>query len=379
MLNTSIRTKHIVLAGAGHAHLYIAKHAKHLTEAGIQLTLIDPDRFWYSGLATGMLGGQYPPEKDQVDARPLIENAGGTFLQDTIEKIHRDEKTLSTQSGEEIRYDALSLNIGSTIDDQSIQGSSQYGWHVKPIVNLWNLRQKLEKHFTEQPRKSMKLIVVGGGLTGCEIAANLHNLASKFSAQVDIQLLTRSDSLLPSQPEGASKKLTDLFDSWGIQMCFHTSVKHIHENEILSRSGMSYTGDEIILATGLRANSLIADSGLSTTEDGSMVVQSNLQSIDEQSIFGAGDCIYIEDKPLPKLGVFAVRESPILLHNLQSSVEGKSLQNYDPQTKYLSILNLGDGTALALWGSFYWFGKLSMVLKEYLDLSFLKKYQKNLG
>ena len=374
-MNTSTRTKHIVLAGAGHGHLYIAKHAEALTGSGIQVTLIDPDRFWYSGLATGMLGGQYPPEQDQVDARPLIENAGGTFLQDTIEIIHRDKKTLSTMSGEEIHYDALSLNIGSTIDDQSIQGSSQYGWHVKPIVNLWNLRQKLEKQFTEQPGATKKLIVVGGGLTGCEIAANLHRLAEKFSAQADIQLLTRGDSLLPDQPKGASKKLAALFDIWRIHIRFNTSIQKIRENEVLSADGNSYTGDEIILATGLRANSLIADSGLSTTEDGSMVVQSTLQSIDDPSIFGAGDCIFIQETPLPKLGVFAVRESPILLHNLQSFVEGKPLRNYDPQKRYLSILNLGGGTALALWGKFYWFGKLSMILKEYLDLSFLKKYQ----
>ncbi|MBD3273896.1 MAG: hypothetical protein GF372_01220, partial [Candidatus Marinimicrobia bacterium] len=344
-----------------------------------QVTLIEPDRFWYSGLATGMLGGQYPPEQDQVDARPLIENTGGIFLQDTITKIHRDDQVLSTLSGEKIHYDALSLNIGSTIDDESIQGSSQYGWHVKPIVNLWNLRQKLEKHFTDQPEKSPNLMVVGGGLTGCEIAANLHHLAAKFGATAKVQLFTRSDSLLPAQPESASKKLADLFDSWGIDIHFNTSVQKISENEVWSADGDLFTGDEIILATGLRANALIADSGLPVTEDGSMVVRSNLQSSDDRSIFGAGDCIFIEETPLPKLGVFAVRESPILLHNLLSYVQGKPLRKYDPQKRYLSILNLGNGTALALWGGMYWFGKLSMILKEHLDLSFLKKYQDKSG
>jgi NADH dehydrogenase FAD-containing subunit len=378
-MHTASRTKHIVLAGAGHAHLYIAKHAEALTGAGIRVTLIEPDRFWYSGLATGMLGGQYPPEQDQVDARPLIENAGGNFLQDTVEKIHRDKQILITASGEEIRYDALSLNIGSSIDDGSIQGSSQYGWHVKPIVNLWNLRQKLEMHFTEQPENGLNLMVVGGGLTGCEIAANLQNLATKFSASVNIRLFTRNNTLLPDQPEGASEKLADLFHNWDIDIRFNTAIQKISENTVFSADGQSFTGDEIILATGLRANKLIAESGLSITEDGSMVVQSNLQSIDDPSIFGAGDCIFIRETPLPKLGVFAVRESPILLHNLQASVEGKPLRNYNPQRRYLSILNLGDGTALALWGGLYWFGKLSMILKEYLDLSFLKQYQDKPG
>ena len=66
--------KHVVLVGAGHAHLHVAKCAA----AFGRLTLIDPGLFWYSGIATGMLGGTYDRADDVIDPKTLVERHGGT-------------------------------------------------------------------------------------------------------------------------------------------------------------------------------------------------------------------------------------------------------------------------------------------------------------
>src|SRR5947209_4469363 len=57
----------VVLLGAGHAHLDAIRHARSFTRRGFDLTVVAPGPFWYSGLATGMLGGEYAPEDDQID------------------------------------------------------------------------------------------------------------------------------------------------------------------------------------------------------------------------------------------------------------------------------------------------------------------------
>ena len=49
--------KRAVLLGAGHAHLYTIKRAAEFTRRRHELTLVAPENFWDSGLATGMLGG----------------------------------------------------------------------------------------------------------------------------------------------------------------------------------------------------------------------------------------------------------------------------------------------------------------------------------
>ncbi len=51
-------------------------------------------------------------------------------------------------------------------------------WPVKPISNLWKLREHLEARFRagETPR----VAVIGGGPTGSEVAANLAALAARL-------------------------------------------------------------------------------------------------------------------------------------------------------------------------------------------------------
>ena len=73
------RSSRAVLLGAGHAHLDAIRHARSFTSRGFELVVVAPGPFWYSGLATGMLGGEYSPEEDQVDVARLVERRRRTF------------------------------------------------------------------------------------------------------------------------------------------------------------------------------------------------------------------------------------------------------------------------------------------------------------
>ena len=73
--------KRAVLIGAGHAHLYAAKRAREFTRRRFELVVIAPDAFWYSGLATGVLGGTYPSVMDRIDVRELL-GGDGRFIED---------------------------------------------------------------------------------------------------------------------------------------------------------------------------------------------------------------------------------------------------------------------------------------------------------
>jgi len=42
-------------------------------------------------------------------------------------------------------------------------------------------------------------------------------------------------------------------------------------------------------------------------------------------LVGGGDCIYFKDRPLDKVGVYAVRENPVLYYNLMASLEETDL------------------------------------------------------
>ena len=80
--------------------------------------------------------------------------------------------------------------------------------------------------------------------------------------------------------------------------------------------------DFIFLALGVKPAPIFRDSGIPTGPEGGLLVNNYLQSSSYPDIFGGGDCIYFQDKPLDKVGVYAVRQNPVLLNNLMARLEG---------------------------------------------------------
>ena len=120
---------------------------------------------------------------------------------------------------------------------------------------------------------------------------------------------------------------------------------------------------------------MLRASGLPVDADGALVVNDRLQSTGCANVFGGGDCIALESRALDKVGVYAIREAPILFHNLLASLGGEKLRRFQPQERYLLILNLSDGTGLATWGGWHWHSRLAFRWKDWLDRRFLAEYR----
>lgn len=367
----------VILVGAGHAHLHVASRADTLVERGARVVLVDPDWFWYSGLATGMLGGMYDAADDQVDPRALIEAHGGEYIQDRVKTVEAGARRLRLATGGELSYDYLSINVGSRLNGDAFPGAVEDPsvWSVKPISNLWKLREHLEArfHIGEMPR----VAVVGGGPTGSEVAANLKALARRYGIEMRVTLVTSSDRLIAEAPAGAARTLQRKLIRRGVVIRTHCRVVRREEEFLIAEDGSRVDADVVVLATGLQANSLVHDMDLPMYPRKGIRINSKLHSIADERVFAAGDCASMEGFNLPKLGVFGVRQAACIHANLQARLEGKPLVEYKPQKRYLAILNLGDGTALSTWGPFWWNGRSSMWLKDSIDRRFLDGFRRH--
>jgi NADH dehydrogenase FAD-containing subunit len=142
-----------------------------------------------------------------------------------------------------------------------------------------------------------------------------------------------------------------------------------------SESGEAVPFDVAVLTIGIRPQKLFSDSGLETSDDGALMVNESLQSTSSPDVFGGGDCIAIRGVPLDRVGVYAVREAPILFQNLLARVKGQPLRVFRPQKGYLLIFNLGDGSGLLVWGPWIWKSRLAFALKNHLDTRFMARFQ----
>lgn len=365
-------TRRVLLLGAGHAHLHTLRHAGAFHRRGIELVAVAPEPFWYSGLATGMLGGTYPAWLDQVDIAALL-GREGRFIQDLATKVDPARRTVHLQEGAPLRYDVLSLNLGSVAP--AIPGAAG-SYAVKPIHRLHDLRLDLEARFRAAPRIPVRVVVAGGGITAVELAANMAALAAKRGGQIALTVLAGRDRVLDRLRPLPAARLVRTLERRGIRFWTGSRVDRVEKGTAVLNDGRRVGFDLFINATGLVPAPLIREIGLPVDAAGALRVDRHLRSIADPRVFGGGDGIALEGRALPRIGVHAIRQGPVLFANLLATLAGGPLQRFCPQRRYLWIMNLGDGSGFAGWDGLWWQGRAAFWVKDRIDRRFLRTYRR---
>jgi len=364
--------KHLVIVGGGHAHMTVLLRLGEFTGKGHRVTVISPDPYhYYSGMGPGMLSGIYDPRQIRFHIRKMTENRGASFIEDNAVAIDPENRSITLGSGRALTYDVASFNTGSGIPVEPSDAPSERIIPVKPIVNLYRARREILK---ELEQRDLLISVVGGGPAGVEIAANLWRLTRDGRHKAEITLVG-GDRILGRFPEKVRGLALGSLKKRNIRVLEATRARTMAEGRILLSDGNILHYDYAFMAVGVRPSTLFSDSGLPTGEDGGMLVDSFLRSTAHQELFGGGDCISLSGNPLAKVGVYAVRQNPVLLHNLMAALEGGKLKPFRPGGAYMLIMNMGDGTGIFWKKALVWDGRPAFLLKDFVDRRFMRKFQ----
>ncbi|MFD2673264.1 FAD-dependent oxidoreductase [Marinicrinis sediminis] len=386
----------LVLIGGGHAHVHLLKKWQDQVLPGTEVTLISADRYqYYSGMFSGYLEGIYSLDDIRIDLLAMCEQAGVTFIEAKAKQIepheqlvyvdadsssHTSDQTSKTghsnhssklfMTRSAIAYDWLSVNIGSGIAHHHVSGVLDQAALIKPNYRL--------PHFVDNLQQSKRTVVVGGGASGIEMSLSLQAYRKKH--QLPPVTLIHGGQLLASYGNRIANRMAAIARQKGLNLMLDTSVSEVKEKRLTLQSGTSVPYDELLWLTGPAAPSLFRESGLPTDRSGYLLVNEKLQSSTYPNIFGAGDCISLASAPsMPKAGVYAVRQAPVLWSNLMESLKQKTtpsnLTSYEPQSSFLSILSTGGGQGLLLYKGISIHSKWCWKLKRYIDTSFMRKYQ----
>lgn len=86
-------SKHLLLAGGGHAHLTVMARFDEFAARGHRVTLVNPSPWhYYSGMGPGLLGGTYRPAQTRFHVRKLVEERGGRFVEEQVVRIDADRR-----------------------------------------------------------------------------------------------------------------------------------------------------------------------------------------------------------------------------------------------------------------------------------------------
>jgi pyridine nucleotide-disulfide oxidoreductase family protein len=377
---------HLVLLGGGHATLPSLARAHEWTAAGIDVTLVDPQRhLYYSGMVPEYLGGVYAEDEMRIDLARMARAAGATYVQARAEAIDPTARTVATEAEGDLPYDVLSIDVGSANPAVPAPAIA-----TKPIARIRALATQVQGTI-DTPGAGLRLIVVGGGAAGTEVALNVTGrfVGAGRRGDLDLTVIEQADRLLPGFPAGMRADATARLRGRGARVQTGTTVTAVEPRgdgtrTVRTDTAPDATADAVLWATGTVGPPLLHTSPLPTNDQGFLRTHRSLQVQAHPRIFAAGDCAAIDDLDLAKVGVHAVKQGPLLRTNLDRTLRALTDTNAVPQPRDLGtfrpypltplILSTGtsDGlwTAGPLWAAHPWL----LRLKHWVDRRWIRPY-----
>ncbi len=346
----------ILLVGAGHAHVEVLRSfAEDRPNADVRI-LTDGVRSYYSGMLPGFIAGRYSLDDLSLDVAGLAQRADADLQVGRMTALDVDRRKVELEDGREYRYDIVSLNVGA------VSGQAHDSLSEAPVAALRPIAKFLPgvAQLADRLRRGRRLIVVGGGAAGVE-------LAIAFSSHGrGVTLAEAGGRLVPEAPARLSNRVLATVKRRGVDVRLRTRVE----------GNAHMATDAVVWATPAQGGGRFAHSGLECDGRGFVRVSSTLQTKTTPECFAVGDCaVLIEAPKLPRSGAVAVRQGPVLAHNLRQVVRGGRMAEFRPRTHYLTLLDLGEGEAAGFFGTLYGTGRWVMRLKTRIDRKWLNRYR----
>jgi len=368
------REKHIVLIGGGHSHVEVLRKFGMQPEPAIRLTVIARDLHApYSGMLPGHIAGHYSHNDIHVNVSAIARFAGAKVYHDEAVGLDLENRRVRCKDRPDVPFDLVSVNVGSRPTSAGIPGAAEFAIPVKPVERFLEGWAAIQDR-ARQAVKEFRIITVGGGAGGIELALTMHHQLIESADGLSIRIITDSPDILETHNAGVRRRMRRVLEKRGITVETASHVSRVESDSIVLENGNRHSFDALVWVTNAGPAAWFADAGLATDDEGFIAVSETLQSPSHPFLFASGDSATMLESPRPKSGVFAVRQGPYLADNLRRAALGETLQPFAPQTNFLSLISTGDKNAIASRGSWSAEGPHIWKLKDWIDRRWMEKY-----
>jgi nitrite reductase (NADH) large subunit len=245
------------------------------------------DRVALSSYFEGVGAEELSLVSPEVHADPMVD----LRLDERIEDIDPEARTVRAASGTTIRYDALVLATGSYPFVPPVPGRDLPGCFVyRTLDDLDAIKDSAASAVATDVAGRRAGVVIGGGLLGLEAARALRLLG--LSPQV-VEIAPR---LMPVQvDEGGGALLKRLVTELGVSVRLGVSVQEIapsHDRRLVAKlsDGIELDADVVVFSAGIRPEDTLARRiGFPVGERGGVLVNDFCRTVDDR-IYAIGEC-----------------------------------------------------------------------------------------
>ncbi|MDQ2076499.1 FAD-dependent oxidoreductase [Marinimicrobium sp. ABcell2] len=377
----------LLLVGGGHSHSLLLRRLRGRLDANTQVILVSPERFApYSAMLPGLVAGHFRFRDCHIDLGKLCENVGAELVCGRVENLDLESREALLNNGQRLSFDYISINCGIQSTSPPPGASEHNCLSVKPISQfLPQWQETLERLYSRHDRhKGANLAVVGCGATGVELAMAIRYRLDhdpRIKVPVDIHLVHSGGTLLAEAQLEAQLHVARQLQEMRIRAHPLFTVTRVAEQELFTERGQHLPVDEIVWCLQGSAPAWPGQCGLTCDSAGLIKVNAHLQSESHPFVFAAGDIASVSGQPLPRAGVYAVRQARVLadnlirtLHEEPGSADRGKLRVFRAQKNFLSIITCGDQYAIAQRGRWVMAGKWVWRWKRFIDQRFMAQF-----
>jgi selenide,water dikinase len=364
--------KDVLLVGAGHAHVAVLRAFGMKPLPGVRLTLLTREVDTpYSGMLPGVVAGHYSFEDTHIDAGRLARFAKARLYQDEAAGIDLGARQVLCRTRPPIRFDVLSLDIGSRPNTGAVPGADAHAIPVKPIDGF--LRRFEGVRARVQAGQSRHILMVGGGAGGVELLLSVEHRLRRDAADpaaLRFTLVTGGADILLGFPPAFRARFRAVLADRGIAVRTGVRASAVEAGAVLL-DVERVAADEILWTTEAAPAAWLAGTGL-PLDNGFVRVDEMLRAT--EGVFAAGDMVAFGPGPIPRSGVYAVRAGPVLADNIRATLTGRTLRRYKPQADALAIVSTGRPHAVLTRNGVVLNGGWAWRLKDRIDRRWMANY-----
>jgi NADH dehydrogenase len=342
--------KKVLIVGGGFGGYTTAKDICDLTknreDVGV-LVLAKNNFFTFWPMVPGIVSSDIDARNVAQPLRRALIMAGASFRRAEVKKLDLERKVAVADGGIEFPYDHIVLSLGGLPNFFGIPGVEEHSLQMRGVEDAERIRNRVIERFEEVslirgevPQSKLTFVVIGGGATGVETAAEIHTLVHENLApdypnidphRVRIILLEALPNILPELDPALRWAARARMVTQRIEVMTNAMAEEITADSVKLKGGRSIDTENVIWTAGNRPNIGIEAEGLPVDQRTGIKVDKYLRVEGHSNVWAIGDCASVVDiraqedgkKIVPPTAQAAGQQGHVVARNILATLDGR--------------------------------------------------------
>jgi len=307
--------KKLVIIGGGFAGLDVAREVgrSHEARSYWDTVLIDKENFFqFNPLLPSVAVGAVETRHIVYPLREMARHHHVRFQKNKATRVDLDRREILLHNNLVEPYDTLVIAAGSVTNYYGVPGAEENTRPFKTIADAMYVRARVVELFEmaeqaatdEQRRRLLSFVIVGGGVTGAEVAAELTEMAREtllpryphlHREDISIVILEGGDRIVPTARPKHSTYIHRFLERHGVRIELRAAARRVEPKRVIVADGRAFDGFTILWTAGVHPPDLVRELPLEHIRDGRVRVDDHLRALGPdgtplEDVYVLGDC-----------------------------------------------------------------------------------------